>query len=107
MIIIIPLFFLSYLSIGDIKNTISCLIKVKQVKELTLAARLARYIDEEMEQSLIINILKIEYFKHHKWNEARELLKNHPKHVVCNRQFIFILYFQNMLIIVFICIFSI
>ncbi|VVC40847.1 Hypothetical protein CINCED_3A004867 [Cinara cedri] len=68
-----------YLSIGDAQNAISCLMKVKQVKELTLAAQLARYVDEELEQSLVINILKMEYFKHHKWNEARELLKNHPK----------------------------
>lgn len=73
----------SYLSIGDVRNAISCLTKIKQIKELSLAAKLARYIDEEMEESLVVNILKVEYFKHHKWNEARELLKNHPNLDVC------------------------
>uniref|UniRef100_A0A2H8TR50 Gem-associated protein 5 n=1 Tax=Melanaphis sacchari TaxID=742174 RepID=A0A2H8TR50_9HEMI len=68
-----------YLSIGDVRNTISCLIKIKQNKELLLAAKLARYIDEDMEESLVVNLLKTEYFKHHKWNEAKELLKDHPK----------------------------
>ncbi|XP_027854379.1 gem-associated protein 5 isoform X3 [Aphis gossypii] len=68
-----------YLSIGDVRNAISCLIKVKQTKELSLAAKLARYIDEDMEESLVVNLLKTEYFRHHKWNEAKELLKNHPK----------------------------
>jgi len=71
--------FFSFLSIGDTPNAISCLTKIKQVKELSLAAKLARYIDEDMEESLVVNILKTEHFKHHKWNEARELLKNHPK----------------------------
>lgn len=68
-----------YLSIGDTRNAISCLTKIKQIKELSLAAKLAMYIDEDMEESLVVNILKTEYFRHHKWNEARELLKNHPK----------------------------
>lgn len=77
------------MSIGDPKNAISSLVKVKQVKELTLAARLSKNIDEAMEQSLVINILKMEYFKHHKWNEARFLLKNHPKLVVRSTQFVF------------------
>lgn len=75
--------FFSYLSIGDVQNAISCLIKVKQTKELSLAAKLARYIDEDMEESLVVNLLKTEYFRHHKWNEAKELLKNHPKLNVC------------------------
>lgn len=69
----------SFLSIGDTRNAILCLIKIKQVKELSLAAKLARYIDEDMEESLVVNLLKTEYFRHHTWNEARELLKNHPK----------------------------
>lgn len=73
----------SYLSIGDVRNAISCLMKIKQVKELLLAAKLARYVDEDMEESLVVNILKMEYFKHHKWIEAREFLKNHPKFNVC------------------------
>lgn len=82
---IIVLFFLSsYLSIGDVRNAIACLLKIKQVGELSLAAKLARYIDQDMEKSLVINILKMEYFKHHKWNEARKLLENHPKLNVCS-----------------------
>lgn len=72
------------MSIGDAKNALSCLVKIKQVKELTLAANLAQYIDGNMEESLIVNILKTEYFKHHKWNQARELLKTHPKLDVCS-----------------------
>lgn len=76
MHIIIIIF--SYLSIGDVQNAISCLTKLKQTKELSLAAKLARYIDKDIEESLVVNILKTEHFKHHKWNEARELLKNHP-----------------------------
>lgn len=71
------------MSIGDAQNAISCLIKIKQIKELSLAAKLARYIDEDMEESLVVNILKTEYFKHHKWIEAKEFLKNHPKLDVC------------------------
>jgi len=71
--------FFSFLSIGDTRNAISCLMKIKHVKELSLAAKLARYIDEDMEESLVVNLLKTEYFKHHTWNEARELLKDHPK----------------------------
>lgn len=69
----------SYLSIGDVQSAISCLMKIKQIKELSLAAKLARYVDEDKEVSLVVNILKTEYFKHHKWNEAREFLKHHPK----------------------------
>ncbi|KAL4096870.1 hypothetical protein QTP88_021745 [Uroleucon formosanum] len=68
-----------FLSIGDTQNAISCLIKIKQVKELSLAAKLAKYIDEDLEESLVVNLLKSEYFRHHTWDEARELLKNHPK----------------------------
>lgn len=71
--------FFSFLSIDDTRNAILCLIKIKQVKELSLAAKLARYVDEDMEESLVVNLLKTEYFRHHKWNEARDLLKNHPK----------------------------
>jgi hypothetical protein len=44
---------------------------------------LAKYIDEEMEKSLVINLLKTEYFRQHKWHEARELMKDHPKLDVC------------------------
>lgn len=67
------------MSIGDARNAISCLTKLKQIKELSLAAKLARYIDKDMEESLVVNILKTDHFKHHKWNEARELLKHHPE----------------------------
>lgn len=87
-IVIYFYYFLSYLSIGDPKNAISSLVKVKQIRELTLAARISKNVDEAMEQSLVINILKMEYFKHHKWNDAKELLKNHPKLDVCSTQFI-------------------
>lgn len=69
----------SYLGIGDVRNAVFCLTKVKQTRELLLAAKLARYLDEDTEESLIVNVLKTEYFKHHKWNEAKEILKNHPK----------------------------
>lgn len=79
----------SYLSIGDVRNTITCLTKIKQIKESLLAAKLARYFDEDMEELLVINALKTEYFKHHKWNEAREILKNHPKLEVCYTKTIF------------------
>lgn len=75
--------FYSYLSIGDAHSAISCLMKIKQIKELSLAAKLARYIDKDKELSLVVNILKTEYFKYHKWNEAREFLKHHPKLDVC------------------------
>ncbi|XP_050440258.1 gem-associated protein 5-like isoform X2 [Adelges cooleyi] len=68
-----------YLSIKDPWNAVSCLTKIKQPKELILAAKLASRIDEDMELSLVVNLLKTEYFKHHKWNEARALLKDHPK----------------------------
>ncbi|XP_050548887.1 uncharacterized protein LOC126910389 isoform X2 [Daktulosphaira vitifoliae] len=68
-----------YLSIGDPRNAISCLTKIKQIKELSLAAKLACCVDEEIELSLVVNILKMEYFKHHKWNEARAFLNEHPK----------------------------
>lgn len=63
-------------------------MKVKQTKELSLAAKLARYIDEDMETSLVVNILNMEYFKNHKWNEAREFLKNHPNLDVCDTYYI-------------------
>lgn len=79
----------SYLSIGDVQNAITCLIKIKQIKESLLAAKLAKYLDEDMEELLVINALKTEYFKHHKWNEAREILKNHPKLDVCYMKTIF------------------
>lgn len=84
----------SYLSIGDVQNAVSCLTKLKQIKELSLAAKLARYIDKDMEETLVINILKMEHFKHHKWNEARELLKNHPDLNVYLILFMFKYYFK-------------
>lgn len=82
------------MSVGDTQNAISCLIKIKQIKELSLAAKLARFIDEDMEESLVINILRTEYFKHHKWIEAREFLKNHPKLDVC-----FYIYTLNLIFV--------
>lgn len=57
-------------------------MKINQIEELTLAAKLARHLNEEMELSLVVNILNMEYFKHCKWNEAREFLDNHPRLVV-------------------------
>lgn len=36
-----------------------------------------------MEKSLVIDVLKTDYFKQHKWNEARDFMKDHPKLDVC------------------------
>lgn len=72
------------MSIKDEINAIHCLTKVNQVNELKFAANLAKHLNEEIELSLVVNILIMEYFMHCKWNEAREFLDNHPKLVVCS-----------------------
>lgn len=60
-----------------------CLTKTGELKDILLAAKLARYLNEETESLLVLKILVKEYLNNCKWNEARELLGNHPKLVVC------------------------
>ncbi|VVC34354.1 WD40/YVTN repeat-like-containing domain,WD40-repeat-containing domain,Quinoprotein alcohol [Cinara cedri] len=73
-----------YLSINDGLNAMYCLMKVKQIRELSLAAKLARYLNEDIEKLLVVDILNTEYFKYNKWNRAKEFLENHPKLVYLN-----------------------